>query len=275
MCQNNQGCASARKTGFDKSIGNIILFIDSDDWIVDKNFIKKLNNYYTNYDVDVVSFNFLCSNNESILPISKKANNFQIQNLNLKWFFENKGSSYVTIWKNAYKSTILKNDVLWEKYFNSKVCNEDWYFTSYIFSKNYKGIVTNEIFYAYRTDNKNSLTFNTKTHTLNEKLKNFNAWFTFSSKWNIYTNNDCRDVWISYHFAEAFRTKGIRYLIKFCKKNKIETPSLKEYKQFLYKYEYYQGIRKVYAKLSLYLLPFDYLIPKIFNFIKKILNRKN
>ena len=48
--QKNQGLASARKTGFDYSRGEIILFVDSDDWIIDRNWIFKLNDMFLKYN---------------------------------------------------------------------------------------------------------------------------------------------------------------------------------------------------------------------------------
>jgi glycosyltransferase involved in cell wall biosynthesis len=49
----NKGCPQSRKTGFDTTIGDYILFIDSDDWI-EENMLETLYKKATNEDLDIV-----------------------------------------------------------------------------------------------------------------------------------------------------------------------------------------------------------------------------
>jgi glycosyltransferase involved in cell wall biosynthesis len=57
----NGGLSDARNVGINNSIGEYILFIDSDDWI-SANMIEELYNNSRKYDADMVISNYLCVN---------------------------------------------------------------------------------------------------------------------------------------------------------------------------------------------------------------------
>lgn len=56
--QINQGQSKARNTGILHSHGDYYLFLDSDDFWIDTNFLQKLASYLETNPVDVVSYNF-------------------------------------------------------------------------------------------------------------------------------------------------------------------------------------------------------------------------
>ena len=58
----NEGVASARISGFEHSIGDLITFIDADDY-VDSHFIEKLSTPFSFYDIDLCTCNDVTDNN--------------------------------------------------------------------------------------------------------------------------------------------------------------------------------------------------------------------
>ena len=53
-CQNNQGVAAARNTGYRSSKGEYICFLDADDWFYPENIDKKINYLKTNPEIGLV-----------------------------------------------------------------------------------------------------------------------------------------------------------------------------------------------------------------------------
>lgn len=75
----NEGPAKARNYIIDKSTGEFIYFIDSDDWI-EKNAIEQMVRFQQEYNCDIVRFNYFANCNEKksrkIKPVAKYSNKF-------------------------------------------------------------------------------------------------------------------------------------------------------------------------------------------------------
>jgi glycosyltransferase involved in cell wall biosynthesis len=106
----NEGSSQARKTGFDESIGEYILFIDSDDWIEPK-MVERLYNLAVieNHDIvycDAVEFNGCQGNDVRVIHSSFDTRNMNKDDIicsllkyKLSWF----------IWNKLFKRELFEN----------------------------------------------------------------------------------------------------------------------------------------------------------------------
>lgn len=62
--QKNFGPGIARKNGFLKAKGDLLFFIDSDDYIYDKKALEKINDAFENKNIDMLIFNYIAHNKE-------------------------------------------------------------------------------------------------------------------------------------------------------------------------------------------------------------------
>lgn len=93
----NGGEASARKAGFSASLGDVIMFVDSDDWI-DSDFIEKMYAEMEKYHADIVVAGYT------------------------EWF----GGKEKTVW-NKLKAGVYKRSQLEKDIFPSMLCCEDYF----------------------------------------------------------------------------------------------------------------------------------------------------
>ncbi|WP_033160235.1 hypothetical protein [Mycoplasmoides alvi] len=208
---------------------------------------------------------------------NKKNIQSEIHNLDLNFLVNNKLATEI-VWRYAYKREILLDSALWNF---TKLPHEDVYFNSYLVSKNYKILLTSEIFYIYRINNENSLMWNSQRLTIFEKIQIINEWFTMFPNWNIFNFQKCKEYWIWILIGITFSKFGFRKIIKILKKKNILYPQFKEIKMFCKKfYSNKPFFKKIYINLCLYVNFFDYLLPllflkicKIFNFIKSTLKQ--
>lgn len=61
ITQENKGLSGARNTGMEYVNGNYILFLDSDDWIME-NTLEEIYNYFKKVDIDILFFDFIYYN---------------------------------------------------------------------------------------------------------------------------------------------------------------------------------------------------------------------
>ena len=113
--QENKGLGGARNTGIKNAIGKYIVFIDSDDLIVEGLFSKIFN--HINVDFDILTYKHIEFYNESDLNIENK-NNFNyevIDNIKAqKKFFLGEITSYA--WDKIYKrSLFIENNILFSE----------------------------------------------------------------------------------------------------------------------------------------------------------------
>ncbi|WP_027124293.1 glycosyltransferase family 2 protein [Mycoplasmoides pirum] len=270
--QNNQGSAGARKTGFDKSTGNIILFVDSDDWICDSKWIFKLNDYFiNNSSIELIQFKTINVFNQNDYLIPKKLNKNEIIKFDLSSYLNNttKSTNNFSICAYAYKKELLERNSNFFNFINEYY--EDAYWNSVLLSKKWLTLIVNEIFYCYRVNNINSKTY--KANSSNNILKTiqiYTKWFTSFDDWNIEKFSDARDYWIYWFvYICVCNLKGLRNGIKFFEKNQIIFPTIKEIKKFFKKYKPYKGFKLLFIKSCLLSKYLDYFLNKIYMFFKK------
>ncbi|WP_052664058.1 glycosyltransferase family 2 protein [Mycoplasmoides alvi] len=263
--QTNKGVILARKKGVEEAKGNIILFVDPDDWICDKNALTKLNDLFISNDVDLINFQCVSSFEEVTEFKQPKIKN-KLKVFDLNWYFnENfKPGTPVTLWIYAYKKSILVDQVMWN---SMKMPFDDFYFNSILLSKKLKGLCTNQFLYGYRKNSINSITYHSSKLDIKKRISIFSKWFTTFSDWNIWRSYDCYEYWVSTFIENAVSSIGFRNLIKLCQKNNINCPELQEMKNFIKKYKFYSGLRWIYMNLCINFSFLDYLLPKFYKHI--------
>ena len=106
--KSNGGLSSARNVGLDISKGDLISFVDSDDYI-EKTFLEELKNNMDKYksDISVCNYYRVKNNNLTIGIINNNEDEYVLTD---KDKFENIVNNYrVCVWNKLYKKSIFKN----------------------------------------------------------------------------------------------------------------------------------------------------------------------
>ena len=156
----NEGSSSARNIGIKTSIGQYIVFLDSDDYFCDNYCFEKLNNYCLQSDYDFVLFksqkafvekkkfvDYYGDYNTAVFETKDKSKIFKYMVSNHK--------QLACAWNKIIKKELfLKNDL----FFVEGTIGEDidWIIRLFEYSQNI-GVV-NEIFHSYRQDVSTSIT---------------------------------------------------------------------------------------------------------------------
>ena len=169
--QENAGPAEARYNGVNRSLSDMIMFVDADDWIGDT-IIEILYNEYLKTKADII-FNTITNevlNNNSLLKKSKSINN----QLPLCYYFE------PSVEKGSYNKLI--NKILWENiYLPGKSRYEDFITGVQMFSKikaNNISCITVPNVYFYSKDSNNNLSSASKDY-FNKPYKEIKDIFIF------------------------------------------------------------------------------------------------
>lgn len=147
----NSGPGIARKTGFEKSTGDLLFFIDSDDMIFDCNVLKNIVEVYKDTNFDLLIFDF----------VSKYMNKEEITNafakpllkegvINENYLFSHKLGG--ALWEKIFVRSKMKSE-----YFYDSNSYEDFY-TTYMYLNNCNKVYYSKIVcYASDRDVENSL----------------------------------------------------------------------------------------------------------------------
>ncbi len=146
----NSGPGIARKEGFKLATGDFLFFIDSDDFIPDKETFEKIVKIYKQENFDILFFNF----------ITKEHGQVKINNAFSKKMKEG-------LYNSKYFDKYKMGGALWEKIFVKEKMQEDYfcnynnfedYYTTYKYINNCKNFFyTKEIFYYADRDDENSI----------------------------------------------------------------------------------------------------------------------
>ncbi len=111
--QENSGVSSARNNGLSKASNEYIMFVDSDDELLE-NALITCNEYINKYDADLFSFGYICCTKKNI-----KNFNFSFFNSNnFDDYFKNMYSAFLfnSVWNKIYKKSIIeKYSILFDK----------------------------------------------------------------------------------------------------------------------------------------------------------------
>lgn len=149
--QKNGGLSSARNTGLIEAKGDYILFIDSDDYIINPENIKEMLYTAVKNDLDIVSGNgYTYYTEENKFKIHSNLNNLNKVVLDgnnyLKECLKNNDFSAV-VWLNIYKADFIKQNNF---VFKEGIYHEDIEWTIKVLLKANKVMYTDELFYIYR-----------------------------------------------------------------------------------------------------------------------------
>ena len=159
----NEGLAIARNYGFLKCEGDLIWFIDPDDYIEHKtSFFQIINIFKENSDIDFINFNYYEITNNGIEKKIKYRNEGVYKN-EINQIFIDDFNSWRTVWRNVYKSTFLKKYSIFHQYKN--VTFEDVYFDLLVKSNFNKVYISNMFLYYYDKTRNSSIVNN----SLNKK----------------------------------------------------------------------------------------------------------
>ena len=142
----NGGLSDARNAGIEKSTGDYIMFIDSDDWIY-CNMVGRLYTLITESNACIAQCDFIKVCNDENVCFNNENKNIKVMDNReaLLSIYENRGIKSIVTWNKIYKKKLF-DDIRFPK---GKI-HEDEFTTYRLFDKCKKVIDTNEIMYYYR-----------------------------------------------------------------------------------------------------------------------------
>lgn len=146
--QENQGLSVARNTGLRIATGEYVIFVDSDDLLVD-NSLPKLLDTVKNQTVDMVIAGFVKMSNDEIDSfdgINSQDTSFKLQSAT-QLFLHDFNPRQCYVWRTVYKNSFLKDNNLC---FMPGIFFEDVPFTTECYLKAKKCIKSSVVFYIYR-----------------------------------------------------------------------------------------------------------------------------
>ena len=186
--QENQGIFLARQNGIKNSTGKYIMFIDSDDYMIN-NSLEKMREMIKKYSPDLIRFRYMKNNGEyeqykyfeeKEKYIKKEEFREEIYPMFISGYMLN------AMWTNCIKREYLENINI-DKYKNV-LYGEDLMYNLEIFSNIQNAVFLEDVLYRYNT-NENSIT---RTREIKRLLKNledcitiYTSLYTYLEKWNM------------------------------------------------------------------------------------------
>lgn len=168
----NGGQSTARNIGVKNALGQYAVFLDSDDFISDKNFFLDLNEKI-NDNTDIVVFRYNKYYNDRIDDCGISLKNLDTSNKNI--FLQqlvNRDAFFCSCWSKCTRMSILKeNNII----FDENLCCEDmdWYYNVVSHTQNFEVIDKPYINYRQR---ENSVTSTFKKKSFTDYIFTINKW---------------------------------------------------------------------------------------------------
>lgn len=145
--QQNQGLSAARNTGLSKAKGDYILFVDSDDLLIDNMLPSLLS--YTDKSPDLVVAEFLKMTNEEIdrFQVGALEGHSAKEKSGEVLFQEDLNPQQCYVWRTLYRKAFLD---MYELRFIPGIYFEDVPFTTECYLKAATCVKTSLVFYIYR-----------------------------------------------------------------------------------------------------------------------------
>lgn len=149
ISQTNRGLSAARNTGLRNSIGNYVVFLDSDDYWADKNYLKNLIDLFNKYNCDVVvGKSIRIYDNKNVYNHCKFIDYFNKSYMSIKEFLSVViNYNWIPVWLYCFKIDILRENKI---YFKEGFLHEDEDFTLRALISCEKIAIYNSYFYGYR-----------------------------------------------------------------------------------------------------------------------------
>ena len=144
----NSGPSHARNFAIDKSLGEYIMFIDSDD-LYYNNTVEEMYNYIENNKLDIVTCNYSCLNKGKLVQLRHIINKEYKKN-NIYECVEYLSSNrlFNVIWNKIYRTSILRK---FNIRFNEQIeLGEDYCFNVDYFESIKKAAIIDKALYQYR-----------------------------------------------------------------------------------------------------------------------------
>lgn len=186
--QENQGLFIARKNGVKNSTGKYIMFVDSDDYMIN-NSLEKMREMIKKYSPDLIRFRYMKNNREY-----EQYKYFQEQEKYIKkedfkkLIYPMFISGYMlnAMWTNCIKREYLENINI-DKY-NKILYGEDLMYNLEIFSNIQNAVFLEDVLYRYNT-NENSITRTRKVEKLLKNLEDsiiiYTSLYVYLEKWDM------------------------------------------------------------------------------------------
>lgn len=148
--QENMGPGIARKNGFLKASGDLLFFVDSDDYLPNENVLKDIADIYKNYKFDILFFNY-CRKNQNVIVtniLHKKNIKEGMYNLDLL------SNDFIG---GALWGKIFRADLMQKEFFCDSDNFEDYYTTYKYLEKCKNFFYTSKILYYANRDNDGSI----------------------------------------------------------------------------------------------------------------------
>lgn len=267
--QENGGAASARNKGIKAASGDYIFFIDSDDYLADRNVLEKLNILIADTDAELIKFKQLAFENgtDKFYPVHKYKDIKIINNLSGPEAMISLCQSKQMVISAA--SYVIKRKIITENsiFFKENVYAEDINFTPKVYISVKKVFTLDEYLYYRRQNRPGQVTYQANLKRDIDALKILEEWFELKGevlttyKGKEYFWNYLADIYISiignqylYSAAEAeIRMKELAkrsYILEDYILGE-QKPLLIIYKLFSFKFYVYvlSSIKKLYRKI--------------------------
>lgn len=241
----NGGQSSARNLGLRYATGDYIVFLDSDDKIIDENFLNKVFSIIEKEPRDIIAFKYVDYFEDSNTVKRLDINFSECRSDNYNETIKNlicKDAFYCSAWSKVInKELIVNNDIMFDE--KSKCEDMDWYFNVVCQAQSIALLDEEIVEYRHRDGS--------VTATIREK--NFSDYLFFIETWYkllFESENDLHHI-LMHALAKLYANLLVAY-VKFKGPNKKKIYlSIKKYRHIL-KYYFNPKVKKIYRIMRIF-----------------------